>query len=70
MKMRGKLQILCRQRVSTMRCFDFIVLSVYNETPLIFKMLSFSYIIQEFKFPPKYLGYFIGHHWGAPVVLK
>jgi hypothetical protein len=44
------------------------VQGVYNEMPWFFKVLRVSYILQEFKFPPKFLGYLTGHHWGAVVI--
>jgi hypothetical protein len=32
------------------------------------KMLSVSYVLQEFKIQLKFSGYFTGHHWGSPTV--
>jgi hypothetical protein len=32
-------------------------------------VLSVSRLLQEFKFPPKLLGYLMGLRWGAPAVL-
>jgi hypothetical protein len=31
-------------------------------------MLRVSCLLQEFKFPTKYLSYFTGHRWGAVVI--
>jgi hypothetical protein len=57
----------------------FIVKGVYNETLIfemfkkyanvIFQVLWISCLLQEFKFPPKCLGYLTGHRRGAPAVL-
>jgi hypothetical protein len=50
---------------------DFIVQDVYNEIDKLFiQVLRLSCALQEFKFPPKYLGYLRGHLWGALPVLS
>jgi hypothetical protein len=34
-----------------------------------FQVLSLSCVVQDFKFPPKLLGYLKDHRWGASTVL-
>jgi hypothetical protein len=59
--------------------YTYVMQGVYNETPLfwrcfknwqmVFQVLSVSCLLYEFKFPPTFLGYFKGHHWGSQTVL-
>jgi hypothetical protein len=37
---------------------------------IFFKVLGVSCLLQELKFPPKFLGYLTGHCWVTPTVLK
>jgi hypothetical protein len=34
----------------------------------VFQALTATYILQELKFPPKFIGYLKGHRWGALVI--
>jgi hypothetical protein len=66
-------------QVFTIKRFDFVVQGVYNKTPWFWRCfknrkMGFSGIncllrTTGVKIPPKFLGYFMGHPWGAPTVL-
>jgi hypothetical protein len=61
-------KIILLYRVFTIKRPDFEdVLEIYK---FFFRVLRVSYILQELKFPPKFLGYLTGHRWGAVVISR
>jgi hypothetical protein len=60
------------QGVTTVKRYGFVVQDVYSETHCFFfwklfkskhvlRVLNVSYVLQEFKLPPKFLDYLTGH---------
>jgi hypothetical protein len=54
--------------VSTMKRPDFE--DVLKIVKWEFQVLRVSCVLQEFKFPPKFLSYLKGHRWGSVVVSR
>jgi hypothetical protein len=64
--------------MSTMKLHDIMEQDIYNETPWIwrwfkneqvFQVLRSSYTLQEFKFPPIFIGYLTSDRWDASTVI-